>query len=440
MQATAFLVFRDGDTVREGLLLADIQLNAYLFSRGALTINSSGTASITFVGFVVWESWLLLFLPKGYAFNEKGFVGESGAVARLILRVLKRYSLQGGSREPDSRRLSLSLTDPKTSGFALATWLADDFFRHGLYRRNRNKFTSTGNGPIDWARTIARRNAHVTDGNVLYLDSITRDKVSDDSYFVTRIHRSVLSLCGRRYGEMVNLDRQVVEKEGIVPLPDGDLFQLGSVHIARELRHAYADRSIRLLRVLDLFLKNRHLASQTTFEIYGTSYFEHVWEDICRTIIGTDLGIWSACIPKPKWQTKMGENVEAATLRPDILRQYRSKGLDFVLLADAKYYSLSMPPNLSGNPGVGDVVKQLVYELVIVQEAKRRGVKFAGNFFVFPVADQAGLFETVGNASFSGIAAGPIKVTLMDLSKAMALYTTGSGLSEDEISDSFGWG
>lgn len=438
MTADEFFVVRDGDSVRSGLLLEDEQLRAHLVSRGALTVNPSGTISVTFVGFAIWKSRIVLFLPKTYPIPADGDETACSVASRLTLRVLRKYSHNSFSREPDARRLLRSLSDPETSRFALATWLADDFAKHGLYRRTRNKLASSGNGIVDWHRTISNKTAYMSDGSAIYLDCITREKVSDNSHFVTRLHLTTLMLCKRRYRGILNLDDRMLENEGVMPLEEGPLSQLGPMYLARELRHAYADRSIQLFRVLEFFLKDNHPASATTFEIYGTSYFEHVWQEICATIIGNDIVSWSQCIPNPLWRTNSGCQQEAATLRPDIVRTYQSNGVDAVLLADAKYYSLTMPPNLCGNPGIGDVIKQLVYELAIVGECKNRGVKFSGNFFIFPQEGQSDFFSQVGTVSYPGISAGPIHVGYMDISKAMARYASGKCLTECEIATAFG--
>jgi hypothetical protein len=433
LDSITILVFRDGETITHGPLLENKHLNAHLLSRGALSINSSGSISICFVGFSVWESWLLFFLPKGYPKSINKYVIEIGETMRLILQVLKKYSFDTGINEPDPRRLSRSLTDAKVSKFALAKWLADDFSRYGLYRKTKTKFTSSGYGVIDWNRTTSLKTAHISDGSVIYLNCITKNNINDDYYFLTRIHISVLDLCRRRYGGIINLDRQVIENEGITPLAEKNLYELGPVYLARELRHAYADRSINLLRMLDIFLKVHHPSSTTEFEIYGTSYFEHVWEKICSTVIGNDIRTWASCVPNPAWISNSGEKVEAASIRPDIIRQFRSNDLDAVLLADAKYYSITMPPMLSGNPGVGDIIKQLVYELAVISESNKRGLKFKGNFFIFPKTEQPSLFSVAGTASYEGISAGPIKIIFLDLSKAMKLYLIGGKLSDSEV-------
>jgi hypothetical protein len=437
MEVDVFFVVRDGSAGQDNFLLEDNELKGHLFSRGAITTNPSGTVSVTFVGFVVWKSKFLLFLPKGCPMPASG--DECGAVARLTLRVLKKYARNSFEKDPDARRLSRSLNDPKASGFALATWLADDFSKHGLYRRIRSKFNLSGNGTIDWTRTISKRSAHVSEDSFLYLDCITRDKVYDDSHFMTRLHLTALKLCKLRYADLLDLDGQLLENEGVASLDYRTLFGLGAVHLAKELRHTYADRSIRLFRVLDLLLKNDHPASATTFEAYGTSYFEHVWEAICSTIMGNDIADWLPVIPKPIWHTNSGEMAEAATLRPDIVRRHSYKGGDYVLLADAKYYSLSMPPLLSGNPGVGDVAKQLVYELIIVKEAIRMGIKFTGNCFVFPKEGQVDLVAIAGTVSYAAISAGPIYVVYMDLVAAMKRYVTSDGLVDEEIASLFGF-
>ncbi len=435
MEFGAFFFVREGGAIQGTSLLDDNELKIHLLSRGVLTTNEDGIFSASFVGFVVWKSKLLIFLPKCFPLPKNG--DECSAAARLTMRVLRKYSRNTLENDPDARRLSRNLTDPKASEFALATWLADDFLKNGLYRRTRSNFVVSGHGATDWQRTISRRTAYLSGGSAVYLDFITRDKVNDDFHFITRLHLAALKLCKRRYGAMLDLDDQVLERENVVSLEESALFEAGAVHLARELRHAYSDRAIRLLGVLDLLLKNGHPASATTFEAYGTNHFEYVWEKICSTIIGNDIAAWLHAIPSPIWQITSGHKEEAATLKPDIVRLYSHMSEKFVLLADAKYYTLKMPPDLAGNPGVGDVIKQLVYELVIVKEALERGMELTGNFFVFPQETQSKLISIAGTVAYSGVSAGPIRIAYMDIAQAMKRYLTDEALCDGEIDSLF---
>lgn len=435
MATDKWIFIQDGKKIQDNVLIEDKQLKEHLISHGALRISLSKNLSASFVGFAFWKSSFVLFLPKCFPIPSNGYVSGCASAARLILRVLRKYSHDAFTREPDAQRLSKSLTDPNTSSFALATWLIDDFSKHGLYCRTRNKFLLSENGIIDWHRTISQRTAYISQENTLYFDCITRNKVRDDSHFVTRLHLATLKLCLRRYGGILNLDAQMLKIEGIVPLDEGDLFEFGPIYLAKELRHAYSDRSMQLIQMLIIFLKDDHPGSARTFEIYGTSYFNLVWEEICASIIGNDMEDWSKTIPNPIWHSISGDLKESSTIRPDIVKEYQLEdGAKAVLLADAKYYSLIMPPGLSDNPGIADVIKQLVYELTIREEVNKKSLLFRGNFFIFPHEHQSDLFSIVGTVNYEGIPnSGPIKVGYMDITKAMNLYTSGKRLTEKEM-------
>jgi hypothetical protein len=437
MESTFFLVFVEGDSVDEAFLNQQNKVSDHLFSYGAFTRNSSGSVTVTFVGFAIWHAKLILFVPKGYGKSLNTNKLENSEFAYLILQVFKKYARETYTTNPDARKLSRTLTDRSVSSFAIAIWLAEDFFKNGIYRNIKKKLSTSSNGLIDWSRTISQYTPHVSEASVTYLDYVAKVKVNDDFHFISRLHYSVLMICIHRYGRLLNLDLRLLEGEAVVPLEERVLFEFGQMHLTRELQHAYSDRSIHLLRNLQTFLEFNSQSSDTTFEIYGTQYFEKIWEDICSNVVGNDIKNWINNFPNPTWQSNTGEMAIAATLRPDIVREYISAGKKLVLLADAKYYLLNLPPKMSGNPGIADVIKQLVYELTIVEAANRLGITFSGNFFIFPKVNQPKLFSIDGFVTYPGIASSLIKVCFLDLTQAMYLYVSGQRLSDTEIASIF---
>ena len=117
---------------------------------------------------------------------------------------------------------------------------------------------------------------------------------------------------------------------------------------------------------------------------YGTTSFQNVWEDMCRTatsLFGADLSHADvASQPVSKFQdTIYGSD----TQKPDILRSADGT----ISILDAKWYNIS-----DGDlPGTPDVVKQIMYQLSILPE-----YPVTQNAFVVPTRRASTELEYMG--------------------------------------------
>ena len=92
-------------------------------------------------------------------------------------------------------------------------------------------------------------------------------------------------------------------------------------------------------------------------------------------------------IEKPKWQGIDTEEKEAQdTLIPDLISIPKIGNEDYFLIFDAKYYNLRLErgKTLSGNPGVGDVTKQYMYQLAYKNFIKAHNIAVVKNCFLMP--------------------------------------------------------
>ena len=143
-----------------------------------------------FVGLVMTEGAMIVAYPK--YFHDRVPVNDE---LRLIMRVLKRdagfavlTSLEdGGESASDKLSVMLALLE-----------LYGDYGEYSNYTEGREL---NGNGSIDWNRTINGHLPVLSNGRPIYMEYETRKTHRDDSDFITRLHRAVLTECSLELGE-----------------------------------------------------------------------------------------------------------------------------------------------------------------------------------------------------------------------------------------------
>ena len=154
--------------------------------------------------------------------------------------------------------------------------------------------------------------------------------------------------------------------------------------------------------------QNRRLIEDNDgISMYGTTAFHAVWEKVCAEVfdnkLNTSLGKLNMSVPlakeyrpsdtlieiieKPKWQGIDTEEKPAPdTLIPDLISIPKIGNEDYFLIFDAKYYNLRLErgKTLSGNPGVGDVTKQYMYQLAYKNFIKAHNIAVVKNCFLMP--------------------------------------------------------
>ena len=151
------------------------------------------------------------------------------------------------------------------------------------------------------------------------------------------------------------------------------------------------------------------LADKSNFSLYGTNAFHAVWEEACAVAMGNILhkklrdikvpsGVLSEyyrkrandelidVIEKPTWFDSQGYDHKAKeSLIPDIVSIHE----DSFYIFDAKYYNirLEVGKNVDGQPGIGDITKQYLYQLAYKRFCKDHGfaMRKVRNSFLMPI-------------------------------------------------------
>jgi len=98
--------------------------------------------------------------------------------------------------------------------------------------------------------------------------------------------------------------------------------------------------------------------------LFGTDYFERVWEGMIDKAFGIEDK--SKYFPKTHWIIRGGTGKEKNPLFPDSIMLY--KGKHYVL--DAKYYKYGQTGRVGDLPGSTDINKQITYGEYIAQNLK----------------------------------------------------------------------
>lgn len=339
-----------------------------------------------YVGIAVIDDIVIYSYPK-YITDESNLDDKLS----LIFRLFFEYSRRENIDTSDVDTLSFEGIIDSCSELSLLVFLVTDYIENGLYSNDKTVYEINGSGDIDWVRTIEREPAYLIDNSPIYLDLNTYSTVEDSLNYFKLLHMAVLNECCKRLRKVKLL--------GYLKLPnikfDVDYMKFSDkveviYNIQRELNSQFITRKQTLLKALLAFAMGNYTGEkQFSCSLYGTRHFEIVWEKVLSFILNNKYEQYKEMIGKPIWVSENGHRHSAnKTLIPDIITEYRNDSETYFVIADAKYYNITLSDSvLSGNPGVEDVSKQYLYELQFKSYAMDKGYKMA-NVLLFPSDDK----------------------------------------------------
>lgn len=338
-----------------------------------------------------------------------GFSTEQKIVLKAILKYCKgqnasmfssgRLTAVGGCSTRLSRRLALIL----------------DVMENGVYQVPKDEHRINGVGAIAWEETFARIEPVFLQDGPAYVECITRETDYDDEGYISRLQACLATRC-LGYFEEIGLAEPLGLFVGNTY--DGEIADFGEMgcieaRVRSELNSQFIDvkqQSLRLmLSVLEL--DDSNLGSDLLdFQSFGMSGFHALWETAIKEVLRDELEKTPASlgfraesleidvrkklnlplkkfIDPPIWikaetQTKaIPVADESDPLEPDFVATHvKINDVENLVIIDAKYYL----PEFDGGrvrrqPGVGDVDKQLLYQLAYSPLSK-----VVRNAFVFP--------------------------------------------------------
>ena len=111
---------------------------------------------------------------------------------------------------------------------------------------------------------------------------------------------------------------------------------------------------------------------------------------------------------------------QAKTLKPDLVSIYPYDNDYCFAILDAKYYLIKLTErSVEGNPGVGDVTKQYLYQFAYQDFVEKSGYKYTQNAFLVPADTENG--EFLGSAELEMMrSAGKIQLEHISIIKLPA--------------------
>lgn len=371
-----------------------------------------------FVGLLMMGDMVVVAYPK--YFRDRVPTDDE---LRLIFQVLKR---DAGVAVVTSFEDSGTITDDK---LPVMLALLELYGEYGEYSNYVEGFELNGSGSIDWSRTVDRRLPILSNGRPIYTECETRKTFRDDSDYIARLHRAVLTECSRTFRD-AGIDR-LLSIDGVWLSDDeaedfGDSETLGK-RLERERSTQFIDWKLLTLDLLEHYLLVRESEVRSDeVRALGTTSFYNVWENACKIAFGDVLkrsvdslgfeivGEWAdnskekliEVIPQPQWERWHGDGFSERegtdTLIPDIVAIANDlDGKRLFCIYDAKYYVPTTSGRMKRQPGLESVTKQFLYQSAYRRFVQAHGFDRVANTFLVPgTADRP---ELIARVSFPGV-------------------------------------
>lgn len=358
----------------------------------------------TYVGVITYGSRIIKIYPK-YLLSAAEPLEEM----KQVMKVLERYS------NSEEQIVNLFNGDGDNRSFnllAIILYLLNDYHEYGVYNNSEDIVEVNGEGAILWEKTINDGFTIIRDNRPYYTELYTEKTIDDEMDYFKRLHECILTECSK---QLHDSELEELFEMASVELSDESLENFGDKEyildrIQAELSLQFNTRRQILLKTMYTYVSQdkRVLEENEGISMFGTTAFHAVWEKICAEVFNNKLAtpIGSLGLSKPlaeefkkekklieiidlpEWKaTDMDRPILAKdTLIPDIITTGHSADGDYFIILDAKYYNIQLEKGkaLRGNPGIGDVTKQYLYQLAYVNFIKEQSITIVKNCFIMP--------------------------------------------------------
>ena len=357
----------------------------------------------TYVGIITCGGRIIKVYPK-YLLTEQDHLESM----KQVLKVLERYS------RSEEQIINVFNGDGENRSFnmlAVILYLLNDYYEYGIYTNSEDIIEVNGDGDILWGKTIDESFALLQDNKPYYMELYTGRTVDDDMDYFKRLHECILTDCSEQLhtaqlDSLFDIDQIILSEEKLNDFGDTDYIL---ERLQKELNIQFNTRRQILLKTLYAYVaqNKRLLENNDGISMFGTTAYHAVWENVCAEVfdnkLKTSLGKLNMSVPlskeytpsdmlieiieKPVWKGPDTEEKKASdTLIPDLISIPKIGNEDYFLIFDAKYYNLRLEKGktLGGNPGVGDVTKQYLYQLAYKKFIKAHNIAVVKNCFLMP--------------------------------------------------------
>ena len=362
----------------------------------------------TYVGVITCGSRVIKVYPKYLLSKKDDNVLEE---MKQVVKVLERYS------RSEEQIINVFNGDGENRSYnilAVILFLINDYYEYGIYTNCEDIIEVNGEGEILWGKTIDESFAMIEDNRPYYMELYTEKSVEDDMDYFKRLHEFVLTECSRQLRDaqldaLFDMDAIELSEETLADFGDKEYVL---ERIIKELNLQFNTHRQILLKTLYAYVSQdrKMLDENDGISMFGTTAYHAVWEKVCAEVFDNKLNTTLAqlkmivpladkynsktakrqklidIIEKPIWQGEDTEAKAADTLIPDLISIPSVDGKDWFIIFDAKYYNLQLEKgkSLRGNPGVGDVTKQYLYQLAYKDFINAHGIAEVRNCFLMP--------------------------------------------------------
>lgn len=423
--------------------------------------NVNGYAyTFDFVGIIVLGGFIIKCYPK-YILENHNPISQF----KQVLKVLEKHE----SGQYIIKMFSERNDDKNSNLLETILFLLQDFYENGAYSQNGVIREHNGDGEIIWDRTVDSTIVIIDDDCPYYVDLITKQRIREEQNYFRMLHKYVLTECSRLlteaglfeyFDELSPVELSEVEREDF----GSDDYIL--YRIERELGQQFNTHKRIILQALHSYIaQDKSLNDSEGITAFGTNSFNLVWQDVCADvledklhkklrdlvpIIGPLQGEFATrgeetlkeIIAKPNWKGfskdgQAGRTQEAKTLDPDIIGLYNVASECCMAILDAKYYVVQFEPELKGQPGLGDITKQYLYNLAYRKFLLAHNITSNNitNCFLMPTEGLAVYKRGYANMEILGfldfIDVKNIDVILLPAENMYSLYLNGKHFGED---------
>jgi hypothetical protein len=359
----------------------------------------------TYVGVITCGSRVVKVFPKYLLSKNDAPLDEM----KQVVKVLERYSR---SEEQIINVFNGNGENRSFNILAVILFLLNDYYEYGIYTNSEDIVEINGEGEILWGKTIDESFALIEENRPYYMELYTGKTIDDDMDYFKRLHECVLTECSKQLHDaqldiLFELDTLELSGESLQDFGDRDYIL---ERIYKELNIQFNTRRQILLKTLYAYISQdkRMLEENDGISMYGTTAYHAVWEKVCAEVfdnkLNTTLGKLKMSVPlaeqyrsmkrktlidiieKPIWEGTDTTETASDTLIPDLISIPKVGEVDYFVIFDAKYYNIQLErgKSLRGNPGVGDVTKQYLYQLAYREFIKAHNIAVVRNCFLMP--------------------------------------------------------
>ena len=337
-----------------------------------------------FIGILFQDGLPHVSFPRGYTLSEDDDTVRKDILG--LITILQRFNNQ---REGQNRT---SEGEDQTAFPILSyQYVIKDYIAHGYYTEHEIEHRLDDHGKINWKRTIQQIQPQVDNGNVVYLNFITKRSINKAN-ILTRIHEYCVYESFAKLGWLYLSTAFLPKKPSIRFNRKMFITTLNDA-----LKNTFnSEKKLLFSSMIDIVNNVDEQADVRAFQ-YGVSRFEYVWENLIDYVFGeSNKDIY---FPHAKWHIISGGRTESSALEPDTVMKLAGK---FYIL-DAKYYKFGITGLSAHLPATTSIQKQITYgEYIATKRFADKNEIY--NAFVMPYAAHEGSeplkFVSVGTADW----------------------------------------